>query len=295
MKNKLIFLTLFSCCFVFSQNKCSTFFTPSDTLNIPRRNAVVITQSTVGILTLVGLNQLWYKDYPKSSFHTINDANEWLQMDKAGHVFSSYHLGKIGAETLNWAGVSKRNQLYYGATMGLAFLSVVEVFDGYSSRWGFSYSDMIANVSGTGLYISQELLWKEQRIIPKFSFHKTNYASLRPQVLGSSFSEQLLKDYNGQTYWLSANMHSFFKKSYIPKWLNVAIGYGADGMITGNDINNDFRMRKFYLSVDIDLRKIPTKSHFLKTIFEVFNTVKIPAPTFEFNTSQGVKFHYLYF
>ena len=43
----------------------------------------------------------------------------------------------------------------------------------------------------------------------------------------------MLKDYNGQTYWLSANLKSFFPGSNIPPWLNVAIGYGADGMFGG--------------------------------------------------------------
>jgi hypothetical protein len=83
-----------------------------------------------------------------------------------------------------------------------------------------------------------ELLWKEQRITPKFSFHTTQYAQYRPNVLGSSLAEQMLKDYNGQTYWLSVNLHSFYKGSKIPKWLNLAIGYGANGMLTGNGENN---------------------------------------------------------
>ena len=161
---------------------------------------------------------------------------------------------------------------------------------------------MIANASGTILFIGQELIWKEQRITPKFSFHQTKYASLRPNVLGSSFSEQIMKDYNGQTYWLSVNIKSFCKNSKIPKWLNLAVGYGADGMITGNETQlNTFllpqqtRIRQFYLSFDVDLTKISTKSHILKTFFSIFNTIKIPAPTIEINSSGKFKFHSLYF
>lgn len=284
-----------------AQNSIDSFLKPADSLNINRRNAVVISETILASTTLVGLNQLWYADYPKSKFHFINDNNEWLQMDKAGHVFSSYHLSKIGADALNWSGISKKNQLLFGSTLGLAFLTTVEVFDGYSSNWGASLGDVIANVSGTALFVSQELLWNEQRITPKFSFHTTKYAAIRPNVLGSSFQEQLLKDYNGQTYWLSCNIHSFFKESKIPKWFNIAIGYGAEGMITGNSVDTTIlypeveRYRQFYISLDIDLTKIETKSHVLKTIFTIFNTVKIPAPTIEIKGSQGVKFHALYF
>ncbi|WP_338648621.1 DUF2279 domain-containing protein [Flavobacterium sp. KS-LB2] len=286
----------------FSQNTAASFFKPADSLQLKRQNAVVISEAVLATGTLIGLNQVWYADYPKSNFHFINDNEEWLQMDKAGHVFSSYHLGRLGSEMLQWSGATKKNQLLYGAGLGFAFLTAVEVLDGYSSEWGASLGDIVANASGTALYVSQGLMWKEQRITPKFSFHTTKYASYRPEVLGSSFSEQILKDYNGQTYWLSVNLHSFAKDSKIPKWLNVALGYGADGMITGNienvtpiSISNPKRFRQFYLSLDVDLTRIKTKSHFLKTVFSVLNTVKIPAPTIEFVHLNDIKYHFIYF
>jgi hypothetical protein len=305
LKSKInIYLTvfLFTTSFLFAQNTFDSFFKPSDSLNKKRLNTIIISETIIGTATLVGLNQAWYADYPKSDFHFINDNAEWLQMDKAGHVFSAYHLGSFGANALKWSGCNRKSQLLYGATLGLAFLTTVEVFDGYSSQWGASLGDVAANVSGTALFVSQELLWKEQRIVPKFSFHTTPYASARPNVLGSSLSEQILKDYNGQTYWLSVNIHSFFKQSKLPKWLNIAVGYGAEGMITGNEglVNTVFlpeseRYRQFYLSFDVDLTKIKTKSNFIKTLFLVFNTVKIPAPAIEIKGSGGMQWHYLYF
>lgn len=290
----LYLLIFWSTCGLLAQEAPKSFFTPSDSLNINRRNAVIITETVLGGATLVGLNQLWYADYPKSNFHFINDNAEWLQMDKMGHLYSSYHLGRFGAEALQWSGVRKRDQLIYGATLGFAFLSIVEIMDGYSAEWGASSGDILANALGTGLYVSQELLWKEQRITPKFSFHTTSFAAQNPNKLGSTFSEQLLKDYNGQTYWLSVNMHSFFKGSKIPKWLNLAFGYGADGMLSGID-PTDQRTRQFYLSFDVDLTKIPTNSSFLKTVFSVFNTIKVPAPTVSYSAVRGFKAHSLYF
>ena len=285
-----------------AQSSIGNFLKPSDTLNKKRLKTLVVSETAIATVALIGLNQIWYADYPRSHFHYINDNAEWLQMDKVGHVFSSYHLGSLGANSLKWAGASRKSQLIYGSTLGLGFLTVVEIFDGYSANWGASLGDVAANVGGTALYVSQDLLWKEQRIVPKFSFHTTPYASSRPNVLGSSLPEQILKDYNGQTYWLSANVHSFAKSSSIPKWLNIAFGYGAEGMITGNDefVNTIFlpeskRYRQFYLSFDLDLTKIKTKSHFVKTILTVFNSIKIPAPTFEIKGSGGTKFHLLYF
>ena len=268
---------------LFSQSKFNQFLKPSDSLNKQRRNGLIITEATLATATLIGLNQLWYADYPRSSFKTINDSGEWLQMDKMGHVFSSYQLGSIGANTLKWAGVNQKDQLLYGSTLGLGFLTAVEVMDGFSEEWGFSWTDMAANVAGTGLYAGQELLWQEQRILLKYSFHSTKFAKQRPDKLGNGFSEEFLKDYNGQTYWLSANLNSFLKTESIPNWLNLAFGYGADGMLTGEPNDplylNQNRTRQYYLSLDIDLNRIKTNSHVLKTIFNVLNVIKIPFPT----------------
>ncbi len=296
----LFFLIGFSS--VFAQKAFNDFFKPSDSLSINRQNTVLITETALATTALVGLNQLWYAKYPKMDFHFVNDNSEWLQVDKIGHFYSSYHIGRAGAEMLQWSGTSKKKQLVYGATFGFVFLTAVEILDGYSLEWGASLGDVIANASGTVLYVSQEMLWKEQRIIPKFSFHTTSYAPSRPDVLGSSLTEQILKDYNGQTYWLSVNLYSFSKASKIPKWLNLAFGYGAEAMYTGQVDNNrpiytpkTDRFRQFYLSFDVDLTKINTNSHFLKTVFSVFNTIKIPAPTLEYSANEGFKGRLFYF
>ncbi len=302
---RTIFIPLFILFYCFSsvaQHK-STFWTKADSLNVKRKNAVYITEGSLASLALLGIHQLWYANYDSSSFHTINDSNDWLQMDKAGHTMSAYYVGKMGMNVLDWAGESKKNQLLYGATLGFGFLSVVEIFDGFSKEWGFSPSDILANATGAGLLIGQELLWDEQRILMKYSFHTTKYANRRPELLGENILEQTLKDYNGQTYWLSTNIWSFAKESRFPKWLNIAFGYGADGMISSNNdyfidnaiINKPQRLRQFYLSLDVDLSKIKTQSKFLKTIFSTINFIKIPAPTFEINSNGRTKFHMLYF
>jgi uncharacterized protein YfiM (DUF2279 family) len=278
------------------------FLTPSDTLNIARRNGVMITQGSLYAGALVGLHQLWYKDYAKSSFQFINDNDHWLQMDKAGHVFSTYHLSKLGYDAFRWSGASDRSSLYWGVGTSLLFMTTIELMDAHSAEWGFSWGDFAANMSGAALFSLQQWGWGEQRIKPKFSFHTTPYASLRPDALGSSVGEQIFKDYNGQTYWLSVNPHAFLKNDSFPKWLNVAFGYGATGMISARNqlVNSVFfpdrpQTRQYFLSLDIDLEKIPTDSSLLKTLFSVVNIIKLPAPTFEIRGDGQAKFHWIYF
>lgn len=281
-------------------------FEPSPTLNKKRLKGVVITETAGYGLTMAGLYQVWYKDYWGSGFHMFNDNDEWLQVDKVGHAMTSYYVGLAGKDVLEWSGVNKKKALIYGGGLGLFFQTSLEVFDGFSNGWGFSTGDMIANASGTALLVGQELAWQEQRIKFKFSIHRTDFANYRPEVLGSTFSERFFKDYNGQTYWLSANISSFLNSSSkFPKWLNFAVGYGADGMTGGSRnyfVNNAGetipafeRRRQYYLALDIDLSRIPTKSGFLKTVFKTFGFLKIPAPTLEFNAGGVTKLRPFYF
>ncbi len=291
---KYVFIAFLMLCF-FANSQEKNFFIKSDTLNLKRRKLVLYTTVSTYSVSMIGLNQLWYANYPKASFHGINDNKEWLQMDKIGHALTAYQVGRLGMQVMNWSGENKKEQLLYGASLGFVFLTTVEVFDGFSKEWGFSTGDMLANISGTSLLIGQELLWSEQRIGLKYSFHQTKYASLNQDLLGGNFVEQSLKDYNGQTYWLSFNLWSFNKKSTLPKWLNIAVGYGAEKMLHGNEIPLDNRYRQFYLSLDVDLTKIKTKSSVLKTLFSTINFIKIPAPTLSYSKKEKFKFYGIYF
>ncbi len=250
-------------------------------------------------LAWVGLNELWYKNYPKSAFHFFNDNREWLQMDKCGHATTAFQESRLGVDLLKWSGVPERKAIIYGSLTGFLLQSPIEIFDGYSSQYGASVGDLGANATGSALVMSQYLLWKELRIQMKYSFHQTEYAKLRPNELGSTLSQQLLKDYNGQTYWLCGNFYSFMKKeSKFPKWLNLAVGYGANGMIYAETKDNVAKgyhsYRQFYLSFDVDLTKIKTRSAFLRKVFYTVNLIHLPAPALEFNKN-GLKVHPIYF
>lgn len=259
----------------------------------------------VGGTTVVGfggsfafLNAAWYKNHPRSSFHTFDDSGEWMQMDKIGHAWSGYHISRVATAAWDWAGVKPNTAILLGSGSSLAYLLSIEYLDGLSADWGWSWPDVAADVFGTGLYAGQQLAWKDQRIQIKFSAHRNNYETaleLRADKLfGTSLPERILKDYNGQTYWLSANIRSFLPASKLPSWLNIAVGHGAEGMFGGyenlardKDGNITFdrrdipRRRQWYLAPDIDLTRIKTRSRFLRSLFSVVNVVKVPAPALE--------------
>lgn len=281
-------------------------------INYKKRQRLITAANIIGYGgTMVALYSAWYKDYPQSEFHVFDDNHEWLQVDKIGHAYSAYIESRASMEMWRWAGLSDKKRIWIGGLSGAVYQTAIETLDAYSAEWGWSWGDFAANIAGSGMLISQELLWNEQRVLFKFSFHKKNYGDAvlnkrADELYGKSVIERMLKDYNGQTYWLSANVKSFFKNAPVPQWLNVAVGYGADGMLgaeknewtdkNGNtfNYNNIKRYRQFYLSPDIDFTRIKTKSKFLKTAFFVLSCFKMPAPSLEFSNGK-FSFNWLHF
>lgn len=276
-----------------------------DSVNKKRLNTVIYTSAGLYSATLGVLYLAWYKDSDLTSFHFYNDNSSWLQVDKAGHLTTAYVFSNYAYWWLRWAGVNNSKSAIWGGVMGWTSMTVIEILDGFSSEYGASPGDLIANTMGASLFTGQQLLWKEQRIRMKFSYHPTNFAQYRPDLLGQSQLQRIIKDYNGQTIWLSFNVKSFLKKeSKLPEWINIAFGYGATGMLgassnppehNGNPLPYYDRKRQYYFSLDIDWTRIKTNSKFLRFIFKGFNFVKAPLPALELTQGERVKFYWLYF
>lgn len=262
--------------------------------------------------SLTGLGIMWYSNQPRSAFHFFNDDNEWLQVDKAGHLYSAYEISRTSHALWKWAGLSEKKAVWIGGLSGLAFQSIIEVLDGFSAEYGFSGGDYAANVAGTAMFISQQLIWKEQRFKLKFSSlpHSYRSADLKQRadkIYGSSLPEKILKDYNHQTYWLSADIRALSASKKWPAWLNLSLGYGADGMFGGRsniakDENGNIifdrsdipRVREWYLSPDLNFSRIKTNKKGVKVLFFVLDAIKFPAPALEL-TGGKLKGHWLFF
>ena len=264
-------------------------------INKRRLRTLIIGSGVMYGATLVGLNELWYTNSPRQSFRFFNDNAEWQQVDKIGHFYSSFYFSYGVSRALRWSHVSPQRSDLVAALAGFLMLVPIEIMDGYSAAYGASAGDLIADAAGPAFFLAQSLAWNEVRLYPKFSFHRTGFAPLRPHVLGNDAVSEFFKDYNGQTYWISVDADKFFP---FPKWLNIAVGYGAEGMVYArNQQNLDAGFdtyRQYYLSLDLDLTAIHTRSKALKTLIFLANMIKIPAPTLEFSR-KGARFRSLFF
>ena len=303
LKKYCLSLTLFA--LLMSSVRAQEFFKYSSTYNPSRVNGTIIVESAIGIVATIGLNYLWYKRFPHGKFHYFNDNNEWLNVDKVGHAATAYNIAAIQTDVLRWGGVRPGTAALIGTATALSFMTMIEIMDGHSVHWGFSKGDMLANMAGCLLFEGQQLMWRDQRISLKYSYHGTIFPQYYPAELGSNLPQRMLKDYNGQSYWLSFNIASFLPASTrFPQWLNVSLGYGAEGMIgavknpaeiDGRPIPAFRRYRQFYFSFDTDLYRIDGASPLAQTLLKVNRTFKTPAPALEWNEVDKFKFHLFYY
>lgn len=274
-------------------------FDISDTLkpNYRLLHGIFAGQSLLYAGTLIGLSKSWYKN-PLAHFSFKDDTPDWHQIDKAGHLFTSFQIARHTAQVYSVTGISKKQAVLYGAISGAMFQTPIELLDGFSPDYGFSPGDMVANFLGAGLFAFQHLYWDQVRIIPKFSFHQTPLAEVRPELLGRHLSERWLKDYNGQTYWLSTSPGLFARSSGWPDWLCLSFGYGINNMVSAQPALSQSMgftpYREYYLSLDIDLTKIKSRHKFVRTLTFLLNSIKVPAPTLVASRT-GIKFRPLYF
>jgi hypothetical protein len=285
---------------------------------------------------MIGLNQAWYADYPRSSFHTFNDMDEWMQMDKMGHALMAYNEARWVADGARWTGLNHRQAAWAGFAGSQLIQTSLEVLDGYSAEWGFSWGDIAFNLLGSGLYLGQELGWRDQRIVLKMSAWPVTYPDTRIYPYTPAGSDQwttlqdraddlygtgpvnlFLKNYNTLVVWASVNPRSFSRNpdGWMPPWLNVAVGMGADNLFAGTGYEWDAqkgcegpecvryrldpevypRTRQFYLSLDVDLRRIRVRNRALKALLGVVNIIKVPSPTLMVTTEGQVRFYPVFF
>lgn len=278
----------------------------SDTLG-NRKKVVWAVNTGLPVVVFTGLYKAWYSGYGMEQFHWQNDNDNWLQMDKAGHAFSACFLAVNSASSFRYAGYSKRKSALIGTAISLGFQTTIEYFDGRSKGWGASSGDLIANTIGGVFGGSQAFIWGKVKIPMRVTFRTTALASIRPELLGSNLPERLLKDYNGQTYWLDLNLKRMgIPLSFWPKWLGFSVGYGAEGMVGGadnvwldakgqvQDFSSLIRYRQYFISPSISLGHLKSRYKLLNLFFKFTDYWRVPMPTMEFNSLHQPRFHWLY-
>lgn len=302
MRKVIILVLCFLPCRILSQ----AFISETDSNKIKKSTLIKMAAFT-GVYyagSLAVLSDVWFEDKEKVPFHFSNDNSGYLQVDKFGHMFGAYIYSYSGYHVMKCLGFSRKEALIFGGTLGLILQTPVEIMDATHEGYGFSWGDMLANSLGSAMVIGQELLFREQIVKYKFSYWESEYSEISNGYFGDSSLDRLFNDYNGHTYWFSMPLNRFILKNKLPQWLNISVGYGANGMYgeleniteyNGVVIPETQRYRQYLLSFDIDWTKIKTNSRFLKTIFTAMTFIKLPFPALEYNSTGKLRGYWIYY
>jgi len=248
----------------------------------------------LGIATTVTLyQQAWYPDSTSSRFNFENLEYGWnyaLQLDKVGHCFGGFIGAYLSNEAFTASGMNPDDAALYGALGGLFFQTFMEVQDGFHTNYGFDFTDELSNAVGAGYFYAQRkipalqnyrLKWSPG---PSYRDSARNAAQIRNRLL--------VDDYDGQNVWLSVKLHNVLPnsmKDYCPKWLCLALGYGAKDV----ELIGYKPYRTAYLSLDYDLVSLlPNMGAFGNWLVQSLNNFRLPAPAVQIYPN--VKFFILY-
>lgn len=277
-----------------AEREAITLFDRSPVPDRGRIKALGYTIIGLYAISVTGLYFFWYKKTKLNAFHWFDDRKEWNQIDKAGHVYGGYFQTVWGYELLRWCGLNNKQSAVIAAVLGVSIQSSIEIMDGYSSKWGASYSDLGANFTGAFIAASQYWMWEEQRIMLKFSpdggtYPKGELGERASELFGDDYLSKGLKDYNHMTLWASVNPSKFYPGVY-PDWLCYSVGYSCENLYGGfenkwidkdgnkHDRTDLPRLRVLNFSLDADLPKLSNGNKKELAIFKLMNVFKVPFP-----------------
>ncbi|HLP17316.1 MAG TPA: DUF2279 domain-containing protein [Bacteroidota bacterium] len=233
--------------------------------------------------------QWWWREdyqYKPHKFRFENDG--WFEngnrgVDKTGHFFTSYLYFHTFYDLMKWADYSESASLWTALAVPAAHAISVELCDGFS-KYSFSAYDLIANFLGMGYAYAQIKHPYLNNFNIKWSYYPTSGGNAPSSTHG--FAE----DYSGHTYWVSVNMQGVLPEAvaqYWPKYLNLAVGYGASNV--SHNENNTLAKNKFAFALDYNLSAIDIANDTWSMLLRFADKFHYPAPGIKVYTGGETK------
>jgi hypothetical protein len=236
--------------------------------------------------------QWWWKgNYRKFQYGNDGFINNYsLGVDKAGHFYTSYFYFNALYEFMEWGGFDERTKLLTAIAIPAVYAISIEVNDGFT-HFSFSGYDLTANLTGIGYGVLQ----RQFPVLKNFKF-KWSYYPSGTIPLDDKFI--IANDYDGHIYWLNVDVNGMLPngmKNYWPKFLNLAVGYGAKNVSHRNawlgEINSKGpKTRKFAISLDYNLGSFDINNDFLYTVRNIVDYFHFPAPGIRMINNQKTEF-----
>ncbi|OGA95691.1 MAG: hypothetical protein A3G27_14405 [Betaproteobacteria bacterium RIFCSPLOWO2_12_FULL_66_14] len=207
-------------------------------------------------------NKNWWSEGFTGKFRTIDEG--WFGQntadggaDKLGHAMANYVGTRLLARGFEWAGNDGQTSLKYAAWSVLGTFTVVEVLDGFTTRWRFSKEDAAMNAIGVGVAVLMERQPALDRLIDLRLHYRP---SSDPSI---SYGFDPFGDYSGQTYLVVAKATGVPALREHPVWryFELAVGYGTRGYHVGPGFPGE-RSRNVYYGVSLNLSELLSRTAF---------------------------------
>jgi hypothetical protein len=234
---------------------------------------------SAGVFAVTQVEQ--YRTYWSDSepFHIMEWHNEYddaLMADKFGHCFFTYTAANNYRSALEWTGMDTLDAAYWSAGLAWAFQLYVEIHDGHSGGapyLGFSRLDIAANTLGAAYFIAQQHVPILRNGIWKLSYWPSDEFRA-----GTADANSIFNDYTSTYHWFSVNPAGLLgeaKPSWLPSWLNLAVGHSVKGIDRFGAGNHEL-----YCSLDVDFtRLLPQDTWLLRSLSRALNMYKLPLPS----------------
>jgi hypothetical protein len=214
--------------------------------NLRLRNTLII-GGTAALFTAYGMAKWWETGFG-GGFDKVNEGwfgsdTQYGGADKLGHMFTNYASMRLLIPLFEAVGNSREASVKLSAWTTLGIFTGIEIADGYSRAYKFSWQDAAMNVAGVALGVVLETY---PQLDDVFDFRFAYSPSP-----GNQFDP--FGDYSGQKYLLVVKADGFepLRRNRFLRYLEVAVGYGAKGFDPGGE-----RRRDIYLGLSLNLSRL---------------------------------------
>ncbi len=247
------------------------------------------------------VNSIWKN---QTGFRITENWEYGLYADKFGHFYSGNLISYLFRESLIETGMSDEMSNIIGASLGLTYMTYIEVLDGFSKEWAFEPSDFYFDVLGSIFFLSQYYVTYLQNITPKGNYLNPGWYGESKRVPSSNF----IDDYSGQTFFFSFNVYNMLPvnlKRYWVDGLELSVGYAARNLSDGSNLLNSNSNKQYYpgvwgsprfiFALDYNLVKLlPDGPPFWNWLKQTLNRFKLPSPALEVGPDIEPRFKIMY-
>ena len=138
-----------------NKEKKESFFDSLSSFDDWPRKKKTIALNVASVATVMAIGTASW-DYYSSSFDYLDEGwfdadTKYGGVDKLGHAFSAYALTDFYNHVYRKFGYSDEQAILGGALSSWSMMTLVEIGDGFSENYGFSWQDETMNTVGVGL------------------------------------------------------------------------------------------------------------------------------------------------